>query len=65
MWATILNAAATTKLDALKTASKKVVHKAPEATGEFKGNKIADKIVKSKHVPDENLKDIEKINIPP
>ena len=31
-------------LDGLKTASKKVVHKAPEATGEFIGNKMADKL---------------------
>ena len=29
-------------LDDLKTASKKVVHKAAEAGGEFLGNKIAD-----------------------
>ena len=39
-----------TRLDALKTASKKVVHKAAEATGELIGNKIADKIEKSKRV---------------
>ena len=31
-------------LDSLKTASKKVVHKAAEATGEFIGNKMADKL---------------------
>ena len=31
-------------LDGLKTASKKVVHKAAEATGEFIGNKMADKL---------------------
>ena len=43
-------------LDALKAASKKVVHKAAEAKGEFIGNKIADKIVKPKHVIDENPK---------
>ena len=34
------------ELDALKTASKKLVHKAAETTGEFIGNKLADKIVK-------------------
>ena len=45
-----------TELAALKTASKKVVHKAAEATGEFLRNKIADKIVKPKHVIDENLR---------
>ena len=43
-----------TGVDALKTASKKVVHKATEATGEFIGNKIANKILKPKHVIDEN-----------
>ena len=31
-----------TGLDALKTASKKVVHRAAEATGEFLQNKIRD-----------------------
>ena len=51
-----------TGLDDLKTVSKKVVHKATEATGEFIGNKITDavtkskddKIVKQKPVIDEN-----------
>ena len=32
-----------TGLDALKTASKTLVHKAAEATGKFIGNKIAEK----------------------
>ena len=36
-----------TGLDTLKTASKKVIYKAAEATGEFIGNKIADKIAKT------------------
>ena len=36
-----------TRLDALKTASKKVVHKAAEATGEFIANKIAEAVAKS------------------
>ena len=48
-----------------KTASKNVVHKATEATGEFIGNIITNKIVKSKHVPDENLKEVEEMVIPP
>ena len=39
-------------LDALKTAFKKVVHK----TREFLGERITDKIVKPKHVIDENTK---------
>ena len=58
-----------TGLDALKTASKKAAHK----TGEFLGNKIADavaelkedKIVKPKHVIDENPRNIKEIIIPP
>ena len=45
-----------TGIDALKTACKKVVHKAAEATGEFRGNNINEKIVKPKHVNDENPK---------
>ena len=52
-----LDTATETGLDALKTASKKVVHEAVKATGEFIGNKIADKIVK----PDENLINVEEI----
>ena len=35
-------------LDPLKAASKKLVYKEAEATGEFIANKIADKIVKPK-----------------
>ena len=53
-----------TGLDSLKTASKKVVHKAAEAIGEFIGVKIADKIV-PKHVIDENPRNVEEIIIPP
>ena len=45
-----------TGIDALKTACKKVVHKAAEATGEFIGNNINEKIVKPKDVNDENPK---------
>ena len=45
-----------TGIDALKTACKKVVHKAAEATGEFRGNKINEKIEKPKRVNDENPK---------
>ena len=49
-----------TGLDALKNTSNEVVHKAAEATDEFIGNKIADKIVKTKHVIDENPRNVEK-----
>ena len=53
-----------TGLDALKTASKKVVHKA----GEFLGNTIADAVTKSNDdkivKPDENPGNVEEKNIP-
>ena len=61
----LLDTAAKTGLDALKTASKNVVHKAAEATGDFIGNKIADKIVKLKLLSDKNSIDVEEIIIPP
>ena len=48
-----------------KTASKKVVHKAAEATGEFIGIKITDNIVKPKHVINENPRNVEEITISP
>ena len=54
-----------TGLGALKTASKKVVHKAAEGTCEFTGSEIADKIVKAKPAIDENSKNIEEVIIPP
>ena len=54
-----------TGLDALKTASKKVVHKAAETIGEIIGNKIVDKMVKPKHVIVENPRNVEEIIIPP
>ena len=43
-----------TRLDDLKTASKK----AAKAMGEFMGNKITDKIVKPKPVPDTNFRNV-------
>ena len=48
-------------LNALKFASKKAVYTEAEATCEFIGNEIADKIVK----PDENLRDVEEIIVTP
>ena len=53
-----------TGIDALKTGCKIVVRQAAEVTGEFRGNKIADKIVKPKHEYDENPRDIEEIIVP-
>ena len=49
----------------IETSSKKVVHKAPEGTGEIIENKIADKIEKSKHVFDENPRNVKEITILP
>ena len=49
----------------MKTASTKIVHKAAEASGEFLGNKIADKIVKPKPESDMNSRYVEEIVIPP
>ena len=61
----LLDVATKVGLDPLKTASKKVVHKATEETGGFIGNKIADKIVKPKLLTDKNSINVEEIVIPP
>ena len=60
-----INTATKTELDALKTASKKVAHRAAKATEEFIGNILAGKIVKTKPGPDEKLKSFEEMVIPP
>ena len=44
----LLDTATKTELDALKTTSKKLFHKTADATGDFTGKKIADKITKPK-----------------
>ena len=46
-----------TGLDPLKT----VTNKAAEATAEFIGNKIANKVIKPKVMTDENSRNVEKI----
>ena len=56
----LMDNATKTGIDAAKTASKRVVQKTAEATGDFIGNKIADKIT-SIGKP----KEIEEIYIPP
>ena len=48
-------------LDSLKTASKKVVHKA----GQFLENKIVDGVTKSYNHSTEKQETVEEINIPP
>ena len=57
---TLLDTATKTRLVALKNASKKVVHKTAEATGESIGNKITEKSVKPKPIPDENSTNLKK-----
>ena len=56
-------------INAVNTASKKVVQKTAEATGDLIGNKIADKITslgKSKNKEKENeTNEVEEIYIPP
>ena len=61
----LLDTAAKTEPDAVETASKKSVHGAAEATAELIGNKIAEKIVKTKPVFDENSRNVEEIVFPP
>ena len=60
-----MDTAARKGLDALKTGSKKVDHKAAETTGEFIGNKIGAKIVKPKSAIEENFRNVEEIVITP
>ena len=60
----LMDTARKTEIDAAKTASKRVVQKTAEATGDLIGNKIADKITwigKSK----EKTNKSEEIYIPP
>ena len=61
----ILGTATKTRLDTLKTASKRLVHKTTETTAEFIRNKIAIKVVKPTPAPDENSRNVEEIAIPP
>ena len=58
-----MGTATKTGLDTFKNAFKKVVRKEAEVTGEFIGNKIAEKTVKPKAVPDENSRNVELIFI--
>ena len=61
-----MDIASKTVIDAAKTASKRVVRKTAEATGDFIGNKIADKITSvGKSKKDGKRKKVEEIYIPP
>ena len=59
----LLDTIAKIGLDTLKTASKKVVHKAAEATEEFIGNKVPEKIIKPKSLSYQNSRNAEEIII--
>ena len=59
-----MDTATKTGINAAKTASKRVVQKAAEATGDLNGNNIADKITLIGK-PKEKEKEIEDIYIPP
>ena len=62
----LMDAATKTGIDAAKTASKKAVQKTAEATGDFIGNKTAEKITSiGKPKEKEKTKKIEEIYIPP
>ena len=64
----LLDTATKTEIDTAKTASKRVVQKAAEATGNLIGNKIADKITsigKTKQKEKENTNKQEEIYILP
>ena len=60
----LLDTTTKTGLDAVKTASKKVVHKIAEETEKFVGNKITEKVVKPKSVPEGNSRIVAEIVIP-
>ena len=62
----LMNTATKTGIDAAKTASKQVVQKIAEATGDLIGNKIADKITSlGKTKSKEKEKEEQEIYIPP
>ena len=60
-----MDTATKTGIDAAKTASKRVVQKTAEATGDLTGNKIADEIISvGKSKEDDKTKKAEEIYIP-
>ena len=61
----LMDTATKTGIDVAKTASKRVVQKSAEATGDLIGNKIADKITSvGKSKEKEKTKKVEEIYIP-
>ena len=65
IWKKILDTATKTRLHAPKAASKKVVHKTAEASGELIGIKIAEKTVKQKALHEANSRNAGEIFIRP
>ena len=61
----LMDTAAKTGIDAVKTPSKRIVQKTAEATGDLIGNKIADKITSTGKPKEKETKEIEEIYIPP
>ena len=62
----LVDTATKTGMDAAKTASKRVVQKTAEATGDLIGNKIADEITSlGKTINKEKEEKRQKIHIPP
>ena len=57
-----MDAAKKTGLYSLKNCYQKIAHKAPETEGEFIGNKITDQVLKPKHMPYENARNVEDIS---
>ena len=49
----------------METACKIVIHETAEASGELMGNKITEKILNPKPVPEMNSRNVEEIVIPP
>ena len=61
-----MDTATKTGMDAAKTATKRVVQKTAEATGDLNGHKIADKITSlGKPKEKEKTKEVKEIYIPP
>ena len=53
----LVDTATKTRIDAAKTASKRIVQKTAEATGDLMGNKIADKITSVEKIKSKEKKD--------
>ena len=62
----LIDTASKTEIDVTKTASKRIIQKTAEATGDLIRNKVADQIISiGKPKEKEKTKEIEEIYIPP